>query len=279
MDNPGDFWNSSATLGLVDVTLQVACSLAYGRWVRQVSGNNLTVVTGQISDVPAGQSVGDHSTVVHTNAQPSQADIKVLSRIVPADDRLKEIANDIALAVSQYGIPASSVSMVNGQLSIQVDGDRLSILRDRQVKLLLASEREFWESACEYVRNSSHKLARDIPPADEVHDMLRIEFPDLASSEDLKARIEAVAAGLPYGITSPQKMLAEARPERTPSEVDEEVKANLKNYVEVIKPLVERNIPADASQAANGYQTVSQEQGRAGGVSSGETRAAIAEAA
>ena len=71
-----------------------------------------------------------------------------------------------------------------------------------------------------------------------------------------------------------------ARPELTRSEAEEEVAANLQTYVEIIRPLVERNVPADPHDRAEALaqtrpgETVAQAQGRAGG----EQKAANAQA-
>jgi len=143
------------------------------------------------------------------------------------------------------------------------------------VPWFLASEREFWPLVADFVRGSSHKLARDIPPGDEIRDALRISYPDLASAKDQKIRIEAMAAGLPYGITNPRDFLAASRPERTEDEIEEEMHENLQVYIDVIKPLVMQNVPAAAPEA-KGYQSLSQQQGEQGGIASGESRAAVA---
>lgn len=284
MDNSTDFWTPTQTLGLADATLNIGYKLAYSLYLRQVSGNKLTVLNGDIEKIPAGQSVGELAGIVHINARPSEAKMEVLDRVVSARDGLEEIGAIMAMACSEFGIPPGSVGMVansnfdQGTLAINVEGDRLGALRDQQVPWLLASEREFWPLVADYVRGSSHKLAGKIPPGDELREALRISFPDLATAKDQKLRIEAMAAGLPYGVTNPRDFLASSRPERTEDEIEEEMQENLQVYINVIKPLVMQNVPKDAPEA-NGYQTISQEQGREGGISSGETRAAIADAA
>lgn len=284
MDNSTDFWTPSQTLGLADNTLNIAYKLAYGMWVRQVSGNYLTVLNGEIEKIPAGQSTGDLNGALHLNAPESQAKVTVHNRIVPAKDHLDEIAALMAMTVSEFGIPPGSIGMTAnssfdlGTLAIKVEGDRLGALRDKQVPFLLASEREFWPLVADFVRGSSHKLARIIPPGDEIRDALRVSYPDLASAADQKARIEAIIIGLPYGVTNPRDFLAAGRPERTEAEIEEEMHENLHVYIDVIEPLVTRNAPKNAPEA-KGYQSLSQKQGEQGGIASGESRAAVANAA
>ena len=82
--------------------------------------------------------------------------------------------------------------------------------------------------------------------------------------------------GLPYGLSSPVDVPLAARPELTRAEVDEIQRQNLADYIKRIKPLVERNIPGEAPDAL-GYQSIAQQQGRTGGIASGETRANAAQ--
>lgn len=71
-----------------------------------------------------------------------------------------------------------------------------------------------------------------------------------------------------------------ARPELSRTEAEEEIADNLQTYVGIIRPLVERNTPADPDARAEALaqarpgETVAQAQGRAGG----ETKAANAQA-
>lgn len=285
MDNSGgDFWTSGQTQGLADNTLNIAYKLAYSLYLRQVSGNKLTVINGEIEKIPPGQSVGELAGALHLNGRKSEVDIKVLDRVVSARDGLEEIAAIMAMTVSEFGIPPGTVGMTansnfdQGTLAISVEGDRLGALRDKQVPWLLASEREFWPLVCDFVKGSDHRLAKVIPGGDEIRDALRISYPDLASAKDQIARIEALKAALPLGIGNPRDYLAASRPERTEDEIEEEMHENLETYINVIVPLVERNIPKEAP-AANGMQTISQEQGREGGQASGDSRAVVANAA
>ena len=49
------------------------------------------------------------------------------------------------------------------------------------------------------------------------------------------------------------------------------MQSNLRVYLDTIEPLVNRNLPKSAPEA-NGAQTIAQEQGREGGIASGESR-------
>lgn len=275
-DNTSDFWTRTAHSGLIDATLEVSFQLASMLYVREVSSNYLTVVNGDISKLPGGQTMGHHGVPVYTNATPQETKIEVHNRIVPAKDYLEVIGAIITTAVSDEGIPPGSVKMVGsnsdwGNLTVAVEGSRLGTLRDKQVKWLVNSERNLWPLAIDLIRGSTHRHARILPPSDEIRDMLRVTFPDLAEPKDEIASIEAMVAGLPYGLTTPVDYIRARRPELTGAEAEEEVQKNLAVYINVIEPLVNRNVPKDAANA-DGYQTLPQKQGREGGIASGESR-------
>lgn len=276
-DNSTDWWSSTDHQGLVDASLDVGYKMALGLYYRQVSGNKLLVVKGNLEDIPPGQSLGHPALPLFLRGSPSETDVSLLDRNIPASDHLEEIAAIIALAVSVYGIPPGEISTGTsaqsgwGGLTIAVRGERLGALRDKQVPFLRASELELWPLACDLIRGSSHRHARILPPGDEAREMLRVSFPDLASAEDILHRIEAMKAGLPYGISSPADFMLASRPELTRSDVNELRASNLAEYLDSIEPLVSRNIPAEAP-AADGAQTIAQQQGAVGGQKSGQIR-------
>lgn len=278
MDNTDDYWSSSEHSGIVDATLLTGYKMAAGLYVRQVSGNKLTAVFADIDKLAEGQSLGHPALPI---LLPRDARIEVLDRIVSAKDYLDEISAIVSLAISAEGIPPGSVQMVGsnsdwGNLTVSLESGRLGGLRDRQVEHLRAHELNLWPLVVSYIRTTSHRLAGKLPPSDEVQDALRIQFPDLASTADQEARIRVMVAGLPYGLTNPVNVILAARTELTRAEAEEELKENLKVYIDLIEPLVSRNIPKAAPEA-NGAQTVAQEQGRIGGQASGEARSAAAD--
>lgn len=274
VDNTSDFWTRNAHMGLIDATLDVAYKSALGLYVRQVSANKLTVVYSQVKNLPAGQSLGHPALPLVFNSNPQESKVEVYDRIVPAVDHLTEIGAIITMAISVYGIAPGSVMMVGnnsdwGNLAISVEGDRLGTLRDKQVPWLRHSELELWPLACDLIRGSKHRHARVLPPGDEVREMLRVSFPDLAKPSDELARLEVLEKGLPHGLGSAADYLLASRPELTRDEAEEELQANLDAYATRIEQLTARNIAADPSK---GIQSVAQLQGREGGIASGESR-------
>ena len=281
IDNSADAWLDTAHEGLADATLDVAYLVAWNRYVRQVSGVAMVVITApeDVLKAAAGQAIGHPGQPFVVPGTPSEVGAQLLDRMVPAAEGLAEISATINMAISAEGIPAGAVSLGNigaGGLIVDVDDDRLALLRDKQVPWMHAAELRLWPLVCDLIRGSQHRHARALPPGDEVRELLRLNYPDLSSEKTRKERIAAMEAGLAYGITSPTDDIMASRPELTRAQADELRRGRLKNYIEDIRPLVERNTPAEAPKV-HGVQTIAQEQGREGGEASGRTRAAQAQ--
>lgn len=279
IDNTYDPWVVTAHDGLADATLDVSYLYAFGRFVRQVNGTKLTWIRSTFENLKAsaGQSLGHPVLPIWLPGGQYETEIGQLDRIVPARDNLDEIAATITMAISAEGLPPGSVQMVGnnsdwGNLAISVEGNRLALLRDKQVPFLVHAERSFWPMAVDLLRESDHRHRKALPPGDEVREALRISIPDLATPKDVKERVEALEAGLPHGLTSAIDFLMAARPELTRAEAEAEITANLATYATRNEYLATRNAPADASHAG---ATLAQQQGRIGG----ETRVANAAAA
>lgn len=278
-DGGDDFWATTAHNGLADATLTCGRLSAFGLYSRQVCGFSFVAIFSDLKDLAHGQVLGH--PVLPLLLNPGDKVQVEGGRVVKAEDYLSEISAVITMAISGEGLPPGSITLSSnnaewGSLAIAAEGPRLAAHRDRQVPHLITSERALWPIVCDLIRGSAHRHARVLPPGDEVRDMLRVAFPDLASAKEQIERIEAMKAGLPFGISSPVDLALAARPEVSRDEVDEEQAANLATYIDRIRPLVERNIPGQAPEA-NGHQTIPQQQGREGGLASGETRAAAAQ--
>lgn len=275
-DGGEDWWATTAHDGLAETTITCSYMLARGSYVQQVNSKPQLVISGPLEKTPKGQVLGHPVQPVLL----PEGTASVLDLTVDPQRYLSEINSRLALAISEEGLPPGSITMVAsnsdwGSITTSVEGPRLAVHRDKQVPWLIAAELQLWPLVADLVRGSVHKHARTIPPGDEVRDMLRVSFPDLSSGDEQLKRIQVMQAGLPYGLSSPVDVPLAARPELTRDEVDETQKANLAAYIERIKPLVERNIPGQAPDAP-GHQTIAQQQGREGGIASGETRAANA---
>lgn len=269
----GDWWATDLHAGLCDATLTVSYKMALGLWTRQVSSNRLTVVYGDIEGVAPGQTIAHHGLPLFLGPKGS-AGVEVHDRNIPAADWLAEVKAVIALAVAAYGLPPSSITFENnsndwGTLAIAVRGEALGLLRNKQVPWLRASEREVWPVACDVARAGGHRLAAQLPPGDEVRDALRTYFPDISQPAERKARLEALAAEVPYGLASPEDYLLASRPELTREEAVEEIRQNRELELQRLEELATRNVAATPDR---GLQSIAQIQGREGGLQSGAVR-------
>lgn len=281
IDNSADAWLDTAHEGLADATLDVAYLVAWNRYVRQVSGVAMVVITASedVLKAASGQAIGHPGQPFVIPGTPSEVNASLLNRMVPAAEGLAEISAAINMAISAEGIPAGAVSLGNigaGGLIVEVDDDRLALLRDKQVPWMHAAELRLWPLVCDLIRGSQHRHARILPPGDEVREALRLNYPDLASPKARLERIAALKAGLPFGLSSPTDEKMAMQPELTRAEASEKRRQYLGEYIDDIRPLTERNIPAEAPEA-HGVQTTAQEQGREGGEASGRTRSAQAQ--
>ena len=277
-DGGPDFWASTAHSGLVDATLTIGYKFALGLFNRATHSTPLTTIYTDLEKTPPGQVLGHPMQPL---VLPTDAGTKVevdADRVVKPADYLEEIAAIITSATSAEGLPPGAVTLTASDwagLSVVADGPVLAAHRDRQVPPLKESELALWPKAADMIRGSTHRLARVMPPGDEIADMLRVTFPDLATNKEQLERIEVLRAGLPFGLFSPDDIILAAQPEISPEEASEMRAEKLARHIADTLPLMIHNMPAEAPEA-HGVQTLAQEQGRAGGEASGRTRAAQA---
>lgn len=277
---PSDWWGATDHVGLADATLQVAFRHALCLWMRQQVAVPQVVIKSPVAAIPADQVQGHPTTPLWFNAESGVVAYEVHERKVNVAECLAEIASLVNAAISKYGIPPSEVTYENsnanwGSLSVAVRGERLGAQRDQQVPHLRRSELALWGVACDVARASTHRAAGKLPPPDEIADQLRVQFADLAPPVDQLKRLEVLAAAEPRGLMTAEDLVMQAMPELTPDEAAEFVSERQTIYAQRLEAQVSRNV---ASDPARGLQSIAQLQGRAGGVASGEARAAYAAA-
>ncbi len=271
-ENLSDFWNTSLHAGLIDATLEVAVKKAHGLYVQQVSANKTTHVAGTLEDIAGLQSLGEFALPFVTG---EDVKVNVIDRAVDPTPNWGDISRIISDAVAVYGISPSEVTGFNtsnsewGSLAIKIRSERIGKLRNKQVVWLAEAERRLWPLACSLLRGSTHRHAKVLPPADEVAEMVRVSLADTADAGDVRKRTEAFEMGLSHGLTSATELMRRLRPELQPDEVAEIIDANLEEYAARNEFLASRNAPADASTSG---KPLDAQQGRQGGLISGEVR-------
>lgn len=276
---PIDWWNACDHAGLIAGTHEIAFLHALGRWTRAQTSTPLTVVYCNDDDkIPRLQALGHPTRPLVVRGSRGEVEVDVKDRRTDPAQYLAEIGALAAACVQRYGVPPAAVTMVAnnaewGSIAIAMTPGALAVQRDKATPWLRASERALWTSIAAVVRASGHRHARALPEAEAFEDMLRVAFPDLRDPGEQIKRTAALKDRLPLGLASLTGEIMEARPEVPEAEAAEELADNLKTYVETIKPLVERNVPADPGPA-RGVETPMQVNGRTGGIASGEARAA-----
>lgn len=278
-----DFWGASDHRELIDGTHEIAYLWALGRWVRTQTQAPLTAITGPEDKIPKLQAIGHPSRPLVLAGVPAEFDVKVLDRSTDPEKYLSEIRALAAACVQRVGLPPGAVSLVShsgewGTLAVAMTPAALASQRDRAVPFLRAAEVEAWSTVAEVVRASGHRHARALPDAATFEAQLRVAFPDLNDADEQAKRMAALKERLPLGLANPIHELMAQRPELSPEDAEEELQENLRNYIDVIVPLVERNAPADPGPA-RGVETLAQQNGRQGGEVSGQVRRAAADAA
>jgi hypothetical protein len=263
-------------VGLIDATLEVAFRHALGLWVRQVTAAPLIAIVAPHKDVAKGQSLGHPSRPLWFDAAPQTVDVKVLDRTTSAQAYLAEIQALVNVAVARYGIDPASITYTNdqtnwGALSIAARGEGLARQRDSQVRLVKAAEMQLWPMLADIVRASEHRHAGAMPRAEKFREMLTVEFPDLASPADIRARMEAFELEQKHGQKTVIDLLMERRPELTREEATRVIDSNYQDYAARLEFIASRNVTMDPER---GVQSIAEVQGREGGRRSGEVRRA-----
>jgi hypothetical protein len=115
---------------------------------------------------------------------------------------LSEIMAAYSTLVESYGVPASAVTFdwsggqgggmesAQPQVSIQVTKEKLNLLRNEQVRFLVPAEQQLAALSASAMREQRHKDWTQIPSPDEVWDRFVIEFGEIDTIADPKARRE-----------------------------------------------------------------------------------------
>ena len=279
-----DWRGSTDHLGLCDAALEVSYLHALGRWTRTQTSTPMTVITSPNDKYAKGQSIAHPSRPLVFDAAPGEVRVDVQDRTVDPRHYLSEIQSLVNAAVARYGIPPSAITFTNdmtnwGNLSINVTPGALAAQRDAQTPLIREGEITLWRMACDVVRGSTHPLARDIPPVDEVKRALRIAFPDLSAAVEQEARMRVFEMKLPHGMASAEEEVMRDRPELTRAEAAEEIAAGLTEYTAKLEEVARRNQARDparnaalAASVEHGVESIAQQQGREGGRISGQAR-------
>lgn len=273
---PG-WWNEYSHRALVDAALDVAVFEALLNWSRKNSGRQLVIVAP--SETLGGKQIfGNPETVLYFDGQPGDVRVEAVDLESAATTWLDLIRAKTTGVCELYGLPPSLLSGSNGTYDWGTTGaarapEVLDALRDEQIPWMRDGENQLWPAICDLLRASTHRLARALPPGDEIRDALRLRFLEpLPNVERKIKRLELFTAEEKLGLSCTTDLVIEDRPELTREQAEQIVNDNLTRYFERLDEQAKRNAPAGQADATD---TLAAAQGRTGGL----TRAANANAA
>jgi hypothetical protein len=278
-DLPGkDWWNATMHRGLVAGSLEACFWWAHLGWVRKAQSGKLLVVKANKERLIAGQTTSDAEMPLYFDVnETDEAEVEAIDRSVSPEGHMQQIRFIVEQCAERYGIPGQDVSFDSsasgdmGVVALQLRREKLAHVHAQQVPGLVEGETQLWPAAVAVARASKHPRAGDLPPPDEIRDMLVVDFPAPEVVTDPQARLELDVSELRLGLTSPAEIMQRRHPELTDEQAKERQMQNLAAYADLLDFIASRNLPRDPSQAT---QTLAQAQGEVGGVRSGEVRRA-----
>lgn len=265
-ERPGkDWWSSTRHRGLAAATLSAGYHWAHLGWQRKTG--KLLVVKTRKEKLIAGQSTTDAEMPLFFDGEPDEAEVGVVDRTVDPDSHMRTIRFLAEQSAERYGIPGAEVTFDNsnsdwGQVSIQLRREKLAHVQQRQVPHLVTAERVAWSHAVTLARALRLDGSANLPPADELSEMLTIEFPDLEVVTDPKTRLELANERMKLGLTTPAREYQRDNPSLTITQCREQVMKNLEENAAHLDFLARRNMSKDFGQ---GVQTLAQQHGAQGG--------------
>lgn len=272
----GDWWSSYSHRALADAALDVAMFEALLNWSRKNSAKQLVIVAPK--ETIGGKSIIAHPEMpLYFDGEPGSVKVEMLDLENTATTWLALISSKQSAVSELYGLPPSLLSGINGnqdwgQVGMARSPEVLDSLRDEQIFWLRDAEAQTWPVVCDLLRASTHRLARSLPPGDEVRAALRLRFLEpLPNIDRARKRLELFELEEKLGLSCTTDLVIEQRPEMTREQAEQVIADNLARYFARLDEQARRNTPAGQLDAVDSLAAA---LGRTGGL----TRAANANA-
>ena len=252
LDEPcDDWWPRNYQERLVDATITCAFVYCKMQWIRKSQNKKILTAIGDTDDIPAGQMLDPELAFTAKTNQINALTVSMVDMQVDPGAFLNEIRFTLENIIESYGIPQSAVtfdtSSEGGFMAAQIQKDKLGHLRQAQIPYLTRGEMDLWPTAVAVARVAGHPLGRQLPPPDEVREMLDIQWPVMRTIDDPIQREELYAARLKRGGVSPIDMIQEDHPELTRDECRTLMESNLAEQAALIEEFTKRNLVMDLS--------------------------------
>jgi hypothetical protein len=262
LDEPQDpdWWSSTTNDRLLWATVEICLTLTRLRFLRKSRDHKLMSLIGLTSsDKPPNQLLADPEAPVelYSKSAPSVA-INVHDHVVDPTPFFSEIMFGYGNLVESYGLPASSITwnfMGSGEtttpnVTLQASKKHLSHIRSEHIGFFDPSERRLSVKTSAVVRASGiPALMEHIPPPDEMFEQHTIEYPDLDTIDDPKARREQDEWELKNGMVSRVDLVQRKWTHLGRPECMDLITRNVEEETKVNELLAKRNLPLGNTNA------------------------------
>lgn len=252
LDEPvDDWWPRNWQERLVDGTITCAFIYAKMSWTRKSQNKKILAVIGDTESIPKGQVIDPELAWVISTQKLNATQVSIQDFNTSPEFFLQELRFTFEQLIESYGIPQSAVNFdvgADGGLGgAQISKDKLGHLRQSQIPYLSRGEHELWPAAVAVAIKAGHPLASKLPPADEIREMLDVQWPVMRVIDDPLKREELYQARLKRGGVSPLDMLQEDHPELTRDECRALMESNLAEYAALNDAITSRGLIMDLS--------------------------------
>lgn len=266
LDEPvDDWWPRQYQERLVDATITVASTYAKMMWVRKTQNRKLLSVIGDTESIPKGQMLDPELAFVISTNIANATQVQVYDFDTSPENFLAEIRYTYENVIESYGLPQSAVNFdVNadgGALAVTIKKERLTHLREAQIPFLTKGELDLWPRAVAIAQEAKHPLGGQLPPPDEVAEMLAIEWPVMKTIDDPLQREALYKERLRRGGVSPVDMVQEDYPMLTRDECRAKLQENVADYAWLVDAITSRGLVLDLT---SGLMSSSEAMGRLG---------------
>ncbi len=256
-----DFWDSHRGERLAEVTLDVGRIQASMLWIRKEQQRKLLILAASTPDMIQEGQGATPETAVTLWGDPNDVRVQTVDYETKPDAFITDIRFQTESALEEYGIPPGAVNITSGpggnseadvsQLKLSVNHSQISLIRDDQIDLVTACERDLAYKTALQLRAGKHPEASRFDP-EKVREKARIEFPPLTFMDTPGQRAEIYKRHIELGLMTHAQALMMEHPGKWASEDDAHahLMRNVDRRNEVAEALAIHNTPKDPTEDA-----------------------------
>lgn len=259
-----DWWSSGRGRRLFTATIAGGVVLTRMLYVRQYQdGIHLAGIIPNQAEVEEGGILGHAAKpVTVTGAMAAHSRFDTIDLSTPIEEHLRTLNVLIATAALGEGFPPEAVAVTVPLDVGKLAGTRLpsvtltdsirSQYQHAQIDFFRPWETEdLAEAIAGVVHGAGHPAAKTLPPVKEVVERALIEYVELNTIDDPKARRDQQDWELSHGLKSRVDLIRERQPSLTREAALEQLKQNANEDAEVFDILAKRNQPRSPAAVIN----------------------------